>query len=72
MQEESTYCTILFPFLLLGFGLLQWETKLALVFEIQTFGSFFFFFSLLSFPDFTSPPDIRDTILQLQLGLRVV
>lgn len=71
LQKESTYCTILFPFLLLGFGLLRWETKLALVFEIQTFHSFFFS-PLLSFPDFTSPPDIRDTILQLQLGLRVV
>lgn len=32
----------------------------------------FLFFPLLSFPDFTSPPDIRDTILQLQLDLRVV
>lgn len=42
LQKESTYCTILFPFLLLGFGLLRWETKLALVFEIQTFHSFFF------------------------------
>lgn len=71
LQKESTYCTILFPFLLLGFGLLQWETKLALVFKIQTFHSFFFP-PLLSFPDFTSPPDIWDTILQLQLGLRVV
>lgn len=70
LQKESTYCPILFPFLLLGFVLLQRETKLALVFEIQTFCSFFF--PLLSFPDFTSPPDIQDTILQLQLGLRVV
>lgn len=33
---------------------------------------FLFCFPLLSFPDFTSPPDIGDTILQLQLGLRAV
>lgn len=41
-KKKSTYCTILFSFLLLGFGLLQWNTKLALVFEIQTFHSLFF------------------------------
>lgn len=39
---KSTYCTILFSFLLLGFGLLQ-STELALVFEIETFHSLFFF-----------------------------
>lgn len=48
LQKESTYCTILFSFLLLGFGLLRWETKRALVFEIQTFHSFFF--SPIEFP----------------------
>lgn len=40
LQKESTYCTVLFPFLLLGFRLLQGNTELALVFAILTFPLF--------------------------------
>lgn len=35
-KKKSTYCTVLFSFLLLGFRLLQGNTKLALVFDILT------------------------------------